>query len=490
MKLHNTLTKKVDEFAPIDGKNARIYSCGPTVYNHAHIGNLSSYIYADILRRAVNLAGFSTEHVMNFTDVDDKTIRDSRANFPDLDPMAALEKLTRHYEKIFLNEMAQVGNDVSKIKFVRATENIAEIQDLIRKLLDLGVAYVADDGIYFSIAEYRKARKYGQLSTIELPAEMQSRIDNDEYDKASAQDFALWKRAKDGEPSWEFEIDADASQLCSRDSVDATKLSDKIGEKEAIISMLGRPGWHIECSVMSVKNLGQPFDIHTGGVDLIFPHHENEIAQSTAGDQPETYAKFFVHNEHLLVDGKKMSKSAHNFYTLPDIIKKGFSPLDFRMLVLQSHYRSATNFSWENLEAAKNRLKRWRNVAELRWQNCLDGADFSDPLNYLVLAGDDLLNDLDTPNALKNLDQFIENVNATNYYNNIENFIKFVDENLGLDLYNTTPDITNEQKNFIKLRETARVEKNWTESDRLRDILKSQGIVLRDEGEMTIWLRV
>jgi cysteinyl-tRNA synthetase len=200
MKLYNTLTKSIDEFQPIKDV-ARIYSCGPTVYNHAHIGNLSAYIYADILRRAVGLAGFSTEHVMNFTDVDDKTIRDSAAKYPDLDPMERLLKFTRHYEEIFRREMVEIGNDIDALHFERATKNIAEMQALITKLLEEKIAYIADDGIYFSIREYQKTRKYGQLSKVEIAQETVSRIDNDEYDKESAQDFSLWKFAKPNDPN-------------------------------------------------------------------------------------------------------------------------------------------------------------------------------------------------------------------------------------------------------------------------------------------------
>ncbi|MDO4271765.1 MAG: class I tRNA ligase family protein, partial [Candidatus Saccharibacteria bacterium] len=287
MKLFNTRTHQVNDFQPLVDNSVRMYSCGPTVYNHAHIGNLSSYIYADILRRTLKNAGYSVKHVMNITDVDDKTIRDSRTEYPSDDPMVALTKLTDHYEQIFMSEMTAVGNNIDDIAFDHATANIDGIQQLIRHLIEQGDAYVTDDGVYFDINKYRQNRQYGQLSRIDFGSEQkQSRVANDEYDKDFIHDFALWKRQKDGEPAWDFQID------------DST-------------NMTGRPGWHIECSVMSTKNLGQPFDIHTGGVDLIFPHHENEIAQSTAGDQPTEYAAFFVHNGHLLVDGQKMSKSAH-----------------------------------------------------------------------------------------------------------------------------------------------------------------------------------
>lgn len=468
MRLHNTRTHKIEEFKPLDGNRVRIYSCGPTVYNHAHIGNLSSYIYADVLRRALVADGYEVEHVMNFTDVDDKTIRNSALQYPNEEPMSRLQKFTGHYEIVFLNEMKSVGNDIEAIKFVKATDNIADIQNLIRHLLSQEIAYIADDGIYFSIAKYRQNRVYGQLSNIEFTSDGsdKERIDNDEYDKDHAHDFVLWKRQKEGEPAWDFRI------------------NDRI-------SMAGRPGWHIECSVMSTKNLGQPFDIHTGGVDLIFPHHENEIAQSTAGDQPRLYANFFVHNEHLLVDGKKMSKSAHNFYTLPDLAERGYSALDFRLLTLQSHYRSATNFSWSSLDAARNRRRNWRNVAELRWQinDSGNSAQLARVKSLIDVIKGNLYDDLDTPEALKHVDEAfdlftVQDANAEA----LEMLVGAVDNLLGMQLTETTPDLSDASHKLITEREIARMRKNYARSDELRGELKSHGINLND-GAQTVWSR-
>lgn len=467
MRLFNTRKHEIEEFRPLVGNEVRMYSCGPTVYNHAHIGNLSSYIYADLLRRALKGAGYAVKHVMNFTDVDDKTIRDSKIATPDADPMQALMEFTAKYEQIFLDEMVAVGNNVDDVTFVKATDNIADIQALVKKLIDQGIAYIADDGVYFSISKYTQTRIYGQLSHISINSDdKQQRIDNDEYDKENAHDFAIWKKQKDGEPAWDFQINDDTN-------------------------MPGRPGWHIECSVMSVKNLGQPFDIHTGGVDLIFPHHENEIAQSTAGEQPVDYANFFVHNEHLLVDGAKMSKSGHNFYNLPDLTEKGFSPLDFRMLVLQSHYRSATNFSWENLKAAQNRRHHWLSVAELRHQVSDNASDQQvDQVNELIAKSQEALeNDLDTPNALKAFDEAFDlfkpsdcNVEALN------NLIQGVDQLLGLNIATESPDISADDYLLIDERTRARQEKNWNKSDDLRLQLASRGINVHD-GETTTWSR-
>jgi len=333
MKLYNTLTKKTEEVKPLKGDEFRIYSCGPTVYDHIHIGNLASFIHADALREALKAEGYKVRHVMNITDVDDKTIKRSREEYPDLEPKEALKKLSSKYEELFKKDMEEVGNDLSAIEFVRATDYIPQMQKLIKKLHEGGFAYIADDGVYFSIEEYKKSGKtYGQLLEVNSENTSKNRISNDEYDKESAHDFALWKKARPNEPSWDFEL----------------------GGKD----LTGRPGWHIECSTMSTDLLGQPFDIHTGGVDLIFPHHENEIAQSTAGEDDKYLAKLFFHNEHLLIDGKKMSKSLNNFYTLHDIKERGFSPLAFRLLVLQSTPHNQANFSLKILQAAQNRFDK------------------------------------------------------------------------------------------------------------------------------------
>lgn len=333
MKIYNTLTKKEEEIKPLDGKTIRVYSCGPTVYDQIHIGNLASFIYADDLVKRLRSEGFKVKHVMNITDIDDKTIKKSQEKYAELSAKEALKKLTDEYTSIFFEDMKKVGNSVDEIKFVKATDNIIEMQKLILKLYEAGIAYVEGDGIYFSIEKFKKAgKKYGQLLKLTDSNTSKARIDNDEYDKDQVHDFALWKASKSNEPSWDFEIDGK--------------------------DMPGRPGWHIECSAMSVKELGQPFDIHTGGVDLIFPHHENEIAQSTACGNETKLATMFFHNEHLLVDGKKMSKSLNNFITLNDIVDKGFSPMAFRLMVLQSNPHNQANFSWDILQAAQNRYEK------------------------------------------------------------------------------------------------------------------------------------
>lgn len=473
MKIYNTRTRRVEDLKPLEGNKVRMYSCGPTVYDHAHIGNLSAYIFADTLRRVAKLAGFEVTHAMNYTDVDDKTIRRSHEKYSDLEPRAALEKLTDEYINVFLNDMRKVGNDIDALTFLRATDPdvIKGMQKLIAKLHTGGFAYIADDGVYFSIEAYRKSGKtYGQLLELTLENTSEARIQNDEYDKESVHDFTLWKKQKPGEPAWEFSLDGH--------------------------DLTGRPGWHIECSVMSRQLLGQPFDIHTGGVDLIFPHHENEIAQSTACETNPTMASIFAHNEHILVDGKKMAKSANNFYTLQDIIDKGYDPLAFRVLVLQAHYRSQAHFSWENLEAAQNRLNDFRAAADLRHQPSADAMPkeldllFEKTRDEIQTA---MLDDMNTPSALATLSRFANHMFTIaipcveGRYT--DGFLAFLDSIFGLGL-DMRPDISDNQKQTIAEREKARGAKDWAKSDELRGSLKEQGIGLRDTERGAIWFRL
>lgn len=468
LSFHNTLTKHTDQFTPLIAGQASIYSCGPTVYDHAHIGNLSAFIMADILRRTLTASSLAVAHVMNFTDVDDKTIRRSAAEFPDDEPMSALRKLTTHYGGVFLQDMEAIGNDTKALTIIKPADDttIEGMRQLITDLYREGFAYIAEDGVYFSIDAYKKSGKtYGQLVELTDANTGSERIQNDEYDKESVHDFALWKVRKPGEPAWHFTLD-------DRD-------------------LTGRPGWHIECSVMSRQGLGQPFDIHTGGIDLAFPHHENEIAQSTAGHDDPRYATMFIHNEHILVDGKKMSKSLGNFHTLADIIAHGADPLAFRMLVLQSHYRRATNFSFDNLEAAQNRLKHWRAVAALRWQTASHSTPSIDitPITEAILAA--LQEDLDTPEALRVIDEAFSVYDQTPLTDidstTLTLLIEYIDETLGLHLIAATPDIEASAKELLAQREQARIAKNWQQSDSLRDQLAGKGITVRDSAAGQVW---
>lgn len=477
IRLHNTLTKTSHELQPLSDNAVRIYSCGPTVYDHVHVGNLCAFTMADTLRRTVAANGYNVTHVMNFTDVDDKTIRRSHEEHPDMEPLEALLTTTRAYSDIFLEDMKAIGNDVEAFTFVRATDDstIKGIQQLVSSLHEKGFAYIADDGVYFSIEAYRKSgKKYGQLVEVDEKNTSEERIQNDEYDKESPHDFALWKTEKPGEPAWDF----------------------MLGEK----NLRGRPGWHIECSVMSREKLGQPFDIHTGGIDLIFPHHENEIAQSTAGESNPIYATIFAHNEHILVDGRKMSKSLGNFYTLKDLTEKGIDPLAFRMLVLQSHYRKATNFSFETIESATSRLRNWRDIAALRHQihstlietrSTDDDRSFS-PLAVPGIVIEALNDDLNTPEALRIIDETFNAIPFDNIDNiNRQTFVallEIIDQTLGLQLLQSTPDISDDAKKLILERERARDNKDWAYSDELRDRLAREfSLSIRDTANGSVW---
>jgi len=469
MKLYNTLARTLVDVSPLTDKTIRMYSCGPTVYDHAHIGNLSAYIFADTLRRTIREAGYDVQHVMNYTDVDDKTIRRSQQDASDSDPKSALKKLTDEYIQIFNHDMRRIGNDVSALTFIRATDpkTITGMQQLIAKLLEGGFAYIADDGVYFSIEAYRKSGKvYGQLSKVEASNTSKARIQNDEYDKESVHDFALWKKHRPGEPAWDFTLDGQ--------------------------DLTGRPGWHIECSVMSRQLLNQPFDIHTGGIDLIFPHHENEIAQSTALEANPIMATIFAHNDHILVDGKKMAKSAQNFYTLDDIVAKKYDPLAFRLRILQAHYRSQLNFSWESLDAAQNLLGSIRAWADLKHQKAASGNEalgdaYAMALKKILAA---MQNDLATPAALSILAELVsqseqEGVDDTK----IQPLLNVLDRLFGLELADR-PDISHAQKDLIADREQARQTENWDTSDKLREALLEQGIGLRDTQRGPIWYKV
>jgi len=329
LKLYNFLTRKKQLFKPLKDKIAGFYTCGPTVYNYAHIGNLRTYIFEDVLKRTLKYNGYKVRHVMNITDVEDKIIRASKK------AKKNILDFVKPYEKAFFEELKKL-NIEKAWQYPKATQHIKEMIKIIEILLKKGLAYKSERSIYFDISKFKP---YGKLSGIKKQnLKAGARVDVDEYPKDEAEDFVLWKAAKAGEPWWRAPF----------------------GD--------GRPGWHIECSAMSMKYLGETFDIHTGAVDNIFPHHENEIAQSE-GATGKPFAKYFIEGEHLLVNGEKMSKSLGNVYNLRDIEAKHFDPLAFRYLTLTAHYRSKLNFTWESLEAAQNALNKLQeSVKEIKNQ--------------------------------------------------------------------------------------------------------------------------
>ncbi|HOE00925.1 MAG TPA: cysteine--tRNA ligase [Kiritimatiellia bacterium] len=320
-RVHNTLTRRLEEFQPLEPGHARLYTCGPTVYNYAHIGNFRAYVFEDLLRRWLKFKGFRVTQVMNLTDVDDKTIRDSQA------AGLSLAEFTARYKQAFFEDIRVLNIEAAE-HYPAATDHIPEMIALIQVLQDKGYAYRADDGsVYFSIDRWPQYGKLAHLDRSGLRAGV--RVNADEYDKENVADFALWKAwdEKDGDVAWDSPWGR------------------------------GRPGWHIECSAMSQRYLGPSFDIHTGGVDNIFPHHEDEIAQSEAATgQP--FATYWLHCAHLLVDGQKMSKSRGNFHTLRDVLQRGYTGREVRYELLATHYRASLNFTFASLDAARTALRR------------------------------------------------------------------------------------------------------------------------------------
>jgi cysteinyl-tRNA synthetase len=321
LRLYNTLSGRIEEFSPSQDNTVRMYACGPTVYDYGHIGNFRTFVAVDILRRFLRQSGYKLLHVMNITDVDDKIIRNAARE------KKTVQEYTRKYEQAFLEDMQSLNLERPE-RLVRATEHIQEMAEFIAALVKKGFAYRAEDGsYYFSIARFPE---YGKLSKKDFSGiEVGARVDVDEYEKDNARDFALWKAPKEGEACWESPIGA------------------------------GRPGWHIECSVMSMKYLGESFDLHGGGEDLTFPHHENEIAQSESLTG-KTFVRHWMHVRFLLVEGEKMSKSAGNFYTLRDLLVKGHKPSSIRFLLTSVPYRKQLNFTFDGLKQAAHSVERLR----------------------------------------------------------------------------------------------------------------------------------
>jgi len=440
IKLYNSKTKDAEEFKPIEAGKVGMYTCGPTVYDYPHIGNARAYVFADLLKRGLLMNCLSVNHVMNITDVDDKTIRDSRVKDK------SLKEFTEFYTAEFLKDLDSL-NVIPANKFPKATEHIPEMISMIETLIDNDNAYKAEDGsTYFDISSFAK---YGELSGVDLSGAQQTqRVASDEYEKDNAQDFALWKAydSDDGDVSWDTTLGK------------------------------GRPGWHIECSAMSRKYLGGHFDIHTGGIDLIFPHHENEIAQSVCcgGD----FVNYWMHNAHLMVDGKKMSKSLGNFYTLRDLQGKGFSPLAFRYFLLQAHYRTQTNFTLEALEASQNALRNLYHIARSLKAGFL-GSMFSkinsDEMNKFISAVND---DLDSPKALATMwDMLKSDLRPTDKLKTL----LAMDNFLGLGIKEALEfKVPSEIQKLVNQRDQARKDKNYKESDRIRDEIKNKGYEVLD----------
>jgi len=463
IRFYNTLTQKVEDFAPADEKTVRMYVCGPTVYNFAHIGNLRTFTFQDILRRWLRARHFETLHVMNITDVDDKIIRSA------VQQNVSITDYTRPYEDAFLEDMATLRLQRPE-KIVRATEHIDEMVGLIQGLTERGMTYESDGSIYYRIAKFPE---YGKLSHNDFGGMIAgARVDVDEYEKENARDFVLWKQKKDGEPSW----------------------NTPIGD--------GRPGWHIECSAMAMKYLGETLDIHAGGIDLTFPHHENEIAQSEAVTG-KPFARFWIHAEHLIVEGQKMSKSLGNYYTLRDVTAMGYQPEAIRYLLAAVPYRNKLNFTFDGLKAAATSIERLRNFQlRLKTDKFPDGAApeadqrSAQALQRFDEAMDD---DLNTANALGVVFEYIRDTNtamdagafrsanAIPALKLLERFDQVFDV--------LTPTVAqggltdSEIDALAAERNAAKKARNFGRADAIRAELLEKGILLEDTKEGTRWKR-
>ncbi|MGQ9470835.1 MAG: cysteine--tRNA ligase [Candidatus Aminicenantales bacterium] len=458
IRFFNTLSGEVETFEPLLPGQVKLYTCGPTVYDYAHIGNFRAYIFEDLLKRFLLSSGYKVLHVMNITDVDDKTIRNSQARG------MSLAEYTRHYTEAFFEDIKAL-NILPADFYPRATEHIPEMVEIIKKLLEKGFAYEKDGSIYFSIARFPS---YGRLAKIRpVDLKLGARVETDEYEKENAHDFALWKKKKEGEPYWETELGA------------------------------GRPGWHIECSAMSMKYLGETFDIHCGGVDNIFPHHENEIAQSEAATG-KPFVRYWLHCHHLIVDGEKMSKSKGNFYTLRDLLKRGIDPRSLRFLLLSTHYRKTLNFTFEALNQAASAVERLRDFQiELKSRTYQPGR--SEEITRLIKQTekdfrDGLSDDLNIAVSLTAVFSLVKQVNILLAKGAVlqedaialQQLLASLDQVIGI-LPRQPEDLPPEILEKIKQREAARKEKNFALADRIREELQERGIILEDTRDGTRW---
>lgn len=439
IRLHNTLSRSTETFTPLTPGTVTMYSCGPTVYDTPHIGNYRSFVLNDLLLRVFEYNDYQVNHVMNITDVDDKTIRkSSEEHLP-------LTELTRKYEKLFLDGLESL-NILTPHSVVRATEHIGSMIALITTLLEKGVAYKADDGVYMSVA---KVKDYGALAHIDPSAISKERITNDEYDKDSPRDFALWKfhTPADGDVSWDAPFGA------------------------------GRPGWHIECSAMAMEALGATIDIHTGGSDLVFPHHTNEIAQSESATGKQ-FVRYWVHGGFMTIHDEKMAKSKGNTTKLEDLQREMISPLTYRYWLLTAHYRSPVNFSFEAIRGAQNALLRLLHTAGNYPQGGAINTSYRE--RFLAYINDDI----DTAQAVALMWELIKDASVSDA-DKRATLLDF-DRVFGFSLAtiptveDDTSPIPPEIQALADARQEARANKDWVKADALRSEIEARGYTLLD----------
>lgn len=470
LRIYNTLTRRVEELTPGGVKKENpgdyppvtIYSCGPTVYSYAHIGNFRTFMFNDFLRRYLKFRGFKVDHAMNITDVDDKTIAGS------LKENLSLAEYTQKYTGIFYNDLATLNIEMAEHN-PKATESIDEMINILKLIDSRGILYEKEGSLYFNIAKFPT---YGRLSNLESrEIKAGARYDADEYEKDDVRDFALWKSPKENEPFWETPYGP------------------------------GRPGWHIECSAMIRKIFGSTIDIHTGGVDLIFPHHENEIAQSEAA-YGETFVRHWIHVEHLLVDGAKMSKSAGNFYTLRDLVEKKFSPRSIRYLLMSAHYRKQLNFTLEGIKQADQALERIDNMI-LRLSDVKTGsgrnpevAGAASKMKHDFTEAVD--NDLNISAGLAVFFDFITAVNiiisaekiSADDASDIMDALRDMDRVFGFIFFQVEDEADSARIDaLVQERIDAKKNRNFSRADEIRDLLKDEGIILEDTKDGTRWKR-
>ena len=462
LKLYNSMTKKKEELRPIDGQHVKMYTCGPTVYHFVHIGNFRTFLFEDLLRRVIKFFGFKITHVMNLTDVDDKTIKGAIAS------QLSLDAFTRPYKQAFFQDL-EVLNIEKAEHYPAATCYIAEMVKMIEVLLEKQIAYKGGDGsIYFSIQKFPSYGCLSHLKMEELRQGASNRNVSDEYEKESASDFVLWKSydaKRDGEIFWESSLGK------------------------------GRPGWHLECSCMAISLLGETIDIHVGGVDNLFPHHENEIAQSEAYSG-KPFAKIWMHAEHLIVEGKKMSKSLNNFYTLRDLLEKGFTGAQIRYLLLQTHYKTQLNFTFEGLKAAQSSLQRLNAFVDRLKEIDQESSTGQKALlfieKFLHQFTSALADDLNISVALAALFDFVREVNALCDAKQINEAeakavlaaLKKIDGVLAIfDFKEDLQQIPEVVKEAFAKRRQGREQKQWQLADQLRELIESQGFFIEDRPQ-------
>ncbi len=463
--IYNTLTKKKERFVPLRDKKVLYYTCGPTVYDYPHIGNFATYVRQDLFKRLLEYLGYEVIHVMNTTDIDDKTIKRS------VELGWTLQQLTDFYTKEFLKDMEAL-NIKKPTKLVPATSEIPEMIKVIQGLVEKGYAYVSGGSVYFSIEKFPD---YGKLSGISKEdLKPGARVDVDEYDKEHPGDFALWKESTPEELErgifWETPWGK------------------------------GRPGWHIECSVIALKHLGETIDVHSGGIDLIFPHHENEIAQSEAYTGKE-FSRYWFHCEHVLVNGRKMSKSLGNFITVHELIEKGVNPIVIRLWMLSGHYRKHLNFTDESLKQAEENLRTL--VHFLRTLKDIQTGEYNREVSEMLRKMKQeflkaLCDDMNTPKAFAVMYEFIHEVNrrmSTLGKRNAEEILETffdLDRILGLRLEQyVNAKIPKETLELLEKREQLRKEKNFAEADRIREQIRSMGYEIEDTPKgPKVWPRI